>query len=365
MFKQIDRLMIRGYFKSYIVCLVSLLSLYIVVDLFTNLDDFIHNNQKGLMPMLERIGSYYSYRVPQLIDRLCEAIVLLAAMFTVAMMQRNNEQIPLLSAGVSTQRIVAPVLLCACFVMMVTLLNQEFIIPQIADKLTLERSDPEGDKEVFIRGAYEQNLIHLEGDRGVRKDRTVRGLRCTIPENVAGNMLHITAQKAQYHPGEDAHHGTWEMFDCLPRDVEPIPDILDVKDAGRYVLHTRNVDFDGLTRDPKWFQLTSTWRLYEELQRPDSTRLAVIAVLFHTRLTRPILGIVLVFMGLSVILRDQTRNVIISSGFCLVLCGVFFAAVYACKMLGDNEYLSPALAAWMPVLSFGPFAVVMFDAVQT
>ena len=91
----------------------------------------------------------------------------------------------------------------------------------------------------------------------------------------------------------------------------------------------------------------------------------MIAVLFHTRLTRPILGIVLVLMGLSVILRDQTRNVIISSGFCLVLCGVFFAACYACKMLGDNEILAPALAAWMPVLGFGPFAVVMFDAVQT
>ena len=89
------------------------------------------------------------------------------------------------------------------------------------------------------------------------------------------------------------------------------------------------------------------------------------AVLFHSRLTRPLLGMVLVLLGLSVILRDQNRNVIISSGLCLVLCGVFFAASYACKMLGDNEYLNPALAAWLPVLTFGPFAVVMFDAVHT
>ena len=50
---------------------------------------------------------------------------------------------------------------------------------------------------------------------------------------------------------------------------------------------------------------------------------------------------VLVVLGLSVILRDQNRNVIISSGMCLVLCGVFFAACYACKMLGDNEYRKP------------------------
>ena len=54
-----------------------------------------------------------------------------------------------------------------------------------------------------------------------------------------------------------------------------------------------------------------------------------------------------------------------SSGLCLVLCGVFFAACYACKMLGDNDYINPALAAWLPVLFFGPHALVLFDAVHT
>ena len=43
MFRQIDRLQIRGYFKSYLICLVSLLSLYIIVDLFMHLDDFFSN----------------------------------------------------------------------------------------------------------------------------------------------------------------------------------------------------------------------------------------------------------------------------------------------------------------------------------
>ena len=89
------------------------------------------------------------------------------------------------------------------------------------------------------------------------------------------------------------------------------------------------------------------------------------AVLFHTRMTRPILGLVLVVMGLGVILRDQNRNVIISAGMCLVLCAVYFASLYACKMLGDNELLPPALAAWAPVLVYGPLGLVLFDAVHT
>jgi lipopolysaccharide export system permease protein len=366
MVKQIDRLMIRGYLKAYFVCLVSLLSLYIVVDLFTNLDDFIHNNSdNGLRKVVGRIVSYYGFRIPQFFDRLCEAIVLLAGMFTVAMMQRNNEQLPLLSAGVSTHRIVAPIVASACFMMTLTVLNQELVIPHIRHHLALERSDPEGTKEVPVYGHFEPNLIHLEGERGVRRVNTVHNLRCTIPETIDGNLYHISAKEAIYHDSNDHHRGTWELIGCTPTKLDPIPGILDVKDEGRYFLHTRNVDFEALTRDHKWFQLVSTWELYQELKRPDSTRLAMIAVLFHTRLTRPLLGMVLVVMGLSVILRDQTRNVIISSGMCLVLCGIFFAGLYTCKMLGDNEFISPALAAWMPVLGFGPFAIVMLDAVQT
>src|SRR5258707_446925 len=41
----LDRLLIRSYLKAYVVCLVSLLSLYVVVDLFTNVDDFtVHHH---------------------------------------------------------------------------------------------------------------------------------------------------------------------------------------------------------------------------------------------------------------------------------------------------------------------------------
>jgi lipopolysaccharide export system permease protein len=377
MFKQIDWLQIKGYFKSYAICLISLLSLYIVVDLFMHLDDFFSNGAHGLGDVTRRVTAYYGYRVPQFFDRLCEAIVLLAAMFTVALMQRNNEHLPMLSAGVPTQRIVAPVLFCAFFMVTLSVLNQELLIPRIGDKLSFGRDDPDGKREMLVRSCYEPNGIQFEGERARRKDNTIYNLRCMIPETVAGDMIHLCAQEAHYRAGPEPQRGTWLLIGCrqpgddkrlddkrLPQ-VKPIPGILEVQDNGRYLLHTRNVDFDALTRDPKWFQMAPTYRLYQELQRPESNRLAAIAVLFHTRLTRPLLGMVLVLMGLSVILRDTNRNVIISSGLCVILCGVFFVTCHACKMLGDYEYLSPALAAWLPVIGFGPFSVVMFDAVQT
>src|SRR4051812_46638459 len=181
MFKQIDWMLLLAYFKAYFIFLVSLLTLYIIIDLFTHLDDFVTLNSRGLPVVVKRIALYYGYRLPQLFDRLCEAIALLAAMFTIVMMQRNNEHLPLLSAGAPMRRIVAPILGAACLMLLLAVVNQEVVIPRIADKLTLERNDPNGTRPSHVRGAFEPNLIHLTGDRAVRAKREVTNFQVTIP----------------------------------------------------------------------------------------------------------------------------------------------------------------------------------------
>jgi lipopolysaccharide export system permease protein len=86
---------------------------------------------------------------------------------------------------------------------------------------------------------------------------------------------------------------------------------------------------------------------------------------FHQRLVRPLNGLVLAVFGLAVILKDQNRHVFISAGLCLILAVVFSAVVFGAKYLGDQEMLWPALAAWVPVMVFGPLAFVLLDAIHT
>jgi lipopolysaccharide export system permease protein len=367
MFNLIDRMLIRAYLKAYIVCLVSLLGLYIVVDLFTNLDEFT-GKHRGLMPILHHIGFYYGHQVALIFDRLCEAIVLLAAMFTIAWMQRNNELLPLLSAGVSTRRVVQPVLFSACFMLTLTVLNQELHIPRIAKYLVNQKEDPYGKADLTTQALFEPNGIHIHGKMASREGRVVHEFFVTIPPSIYGNILHLSAREARYLPrGTGPRTGGWLLVGTQPPEIEHLENggVLEQIDPGKYFLHTKEVDFDTITRRQNWYNLASTEQLYEELQKPESIRLGTMAVLFHMRLTRPILGIVLVLLGLSVILRDQNRNIFISAGLCLVLCGVFFAACFGCRQLGDSDILSPALAAWLPVLFFGPLSMVMFDAVHT
>lgn len=363
----IDRLLIRSYIKSYLICLNSLLTLYIVVDLFTKLDDFTERHT-DLRAVVSHISTYYGYQATLIFDRLCEVIVLMAATFTVAMIQKHNELLPLLSAGVPTRRVMRPILACAVLLLGLSVANQEFLIARIGDQLMNDRDDPNGEKDLIVKGAFEPNGIHIEGRVGTRKGMIVKKFYAVIPESLAGTPVNLSAQEARYIPRKEGqkHSGGWMLTGTVPETLDNWnqPE-LEMIDPGKYFLYTRNVDFEVLTRNITWYVFSSTPRLLRELNRPDSPRLAAMAVLFHMRLTRPILGMILVIMGLSIILRDQNRNVFISAGLCLLLCGIFFAAQFTCKSLGDNEYMTPALAAWMPVLFFGPLSWAMFDAIHT
>src|SRR5438309_5345090 len=146
-------MLFASFLRAYFICLVSTLSLYVVVDLFTNIDDFFQAG-KSTLDILRHVGTYYGYRSIQYYDRLCEALALLAAMFTVAWSQRNNELIPMLSAGVSTHRFLRPVFIGSALMLGLGVVNQEFVIPNIASALVTDRDDPEGTHELYVQGCF-------------------------------------------------------------------------------------------------------------------------------------------------------------------------------------------------------------------
>jgi lipopolysaccharide export system permease protein len=371
----LDRMLFVSFLRAYAICLVSTLSLYVIVDLFTNIDDFFQQGQSGI-DIARHILSYYGYRTIQYYDRLCEALSLLAAMFTVAWTQRNNELIPMLSAGVSTHRFLRPVFFGAAFMLILGVINQEFLIPAIAPALVTDRDDPEGTHDVFVQGCYDPNRVHIDGFTAIRREKAVKNFFVTLPSGPRSEMKHLTASTAQYIPPVEKQDpvekqglsGGWLMTGTTPAELQKDtydPDIIKMIDSGRYFLYVREATFERVTQGQKTQAFASTATLFQLMQRTDVGRMNALAVTFHMRITRAIVGMLLVVMGLSIILRDQTRHVFISAGLCLAMCAVFFGVIFGGKFMGTADYIAPALAAWLPVLIFGPLSVSLYDAIHT
>ncbi|CAN5168499.1 LPS export ABC transporter permease LptG [soil metagenome] len=360
----LDRTLFVTFLRSYLIVLTCVLSLYIVIDLFTNLEAFIGRGG-GLLAISKHIAAYYGVRVTQIFDRLCEVIVLLAAMFTVAWMQRSNELLPQLSAGISTQRVLRPLLIGTGLMLAFGPLNQEMLIPRIADELQVPRDDPDQQRPIEMRGAYDSSGVHVEGLAGFRKDKRIKGFFVTFPESGAAGMVHLHAEEAVFVKSDVPNESGWMLYNVLPELSEPLPEQLEARGPRRFFLKLKDIDFDSMTRGSSVYALASTTKLQDVLAMPDQRRQPAVAVLFHMRFVRPLIGVVLVVLGLAIILRDQNRHVLVSSGLCLVMCAIYYGAVYGCKYLGENDLLSAPLAAWLPVIVFGPIAVVQFDSMQT
>jgi len=237
----------------------------------------------------------------------------------------------------------------------------------VADELMRSRDDPEGTKAQILMGAFDTSGVHLEGLAGFRRDRRIERFCATFPESSPSGMIHVTADDAVYiPPGEGPLTGGWMLTGVQPETFpSPLPTNLIPISPGRCFLKVNNADFDTVSRGQTWYVYASTPRLLEMLTGDELRRQVKLAVLFHMRITRPLIGLLVVIVGISVILWNPNRHIALSAGLCLGIGIGYYVCVLGCKALGDNDYISPALAAWLPVLLYGPTALVSLDAVHT
>ena len=272
MITTLDRMLLLSFFRSYAIVCTTLLSLYVVLDLFTNIDAFGRAGG-GIVAVTNHIIAYYSSQIVLIFDRMAESITLLAAMFTVSWMQRSNELLPQLSAGIPTRRVIRPVLLGAAITLSFGPLNQEFVIPGIADRLVAPRDDLEGAKAISLMGAYDPSGVHIEGLAGFRNQRRVLRFYATFPEVLPNGqpspsgMVHIMAEEALYFsPGEGKYAGGWELTNTTPATFEgPTPPNLTMIDPGHFFLKTVDTDFDAVSRGAGWYMFAPSDKLRELL----------------------------------------------------------------------------------------------------
>ena len=78
----------------------------------------------------------------------------------------------------------APVLFCACFMMVLATINQEFGLPNIDAFMVEHRSNPDGAKESDVKGEFDMNGILISGETVVKKERMIKKFMAIIPGRI-------------------------------------------------------------------------------------------------------------------------------------------------------------------------------------
>ncbi len=390
----LDRQRYWAFLKAYFVCFVALVGLYVVIHAFTNIDEFIKISDGQPAVMVRKMGWYYLIHMSEFYDRLCGVLTMMAAIFTVTWMQRNNELLAMLAAGIGTRRVIRPVLISAVLVSAIAIFNQEYIIPSIGGE-EMQKAVAASDS-VGVYSRYDVNGIMIHGRHGDRATRSIAPFNATSPVALAGTSLEVEARQARYIP-EDAtgspHKGGWLLrgVNLSPPDapLEDAAKILtklddatvarfpgprvdmdgdgspDIVPGPAYFLRT-NVSFAALTRNRSWFQYAPTSELIRGLNDPtnEAERMEM-EVYLHGRLLRPLLSLALLLLSLPIVLGGDGRNMFVNLGLSLATSAIFYALLFVSSFLGKNAVVTPELAAWMPLFVFGTVAVARWDRIRT
>ena len=382
----LDRQRYWAFLKAYAICFTALVGLYVVIDAFSNFDEFT-KRASGAVEIFQVMARYYLVHMSEMYDRLCGVIGMMAAIFTVTWMQRNNELLAMLAAGVSTQRVIRPVLVCSAMVSTIAVANQECVMPELAEEL-MKSHDDDGSQKVKPSSRTDSNHIYMHGVEADRGAQTIVKFYATVPVEVFGELHELEAKQALYVPESASHkpyRGGWLLRGVSPPlddehlkqdvivKVDPAeagaypPPVGDLTDLGgeTYFLRT-NLTFQAMTRRRQWYQYARTPDLIRALDDPanDSEKLNI-GVFLHGRLLRPVLGLALLFVSLPQVLGGYGRNMFVNLGLSLGVAAMFYGANFLCQYLGTNEVVSPELAAWLPLIAFGTFAAHRWGAIRT
>ncbi len=150
----------RIFFKMLALTVPGLLGIYLVIELFERLDDFIEAGAGG-----GSILGYFLFISPKIIYELMPMSVLLAALMSIMLLSKNLELTALRSVGVGPLRIFGPFWISALFLSVVVLMAQAWIIPK-----TSEMAQEIWQKEVKgspKKGVLEGNMLFYHGDSAI------------------------------------------------------------------------------------------------------------------------------------------------------------------------------------------------------
>ncbi|GHT36871.1 hypothetical protein FACS189427_09140 [Planctomycetales bacterium] len=152
----LDRYILKSFFVNLVLWFFCIIGIYIVFDLFTNLEPLLEAG-KAAGNTGKTIFIYYLFKTIPIGMMLCSLLGLISAMITIAMMIRHNELIPIQAAGVPTLRIIAPLVGAVILLALTAAVLREAVLPNYLDELVMNIGQLSKDKGTVVNAPIDDS----------------------------------------------------------------------------------------------------------------------------------------------------------------------------------------------------------------
>lgn len=368
-----DRYLLGRLLHTFAVFFVAAYGLFVVIDLFMNIDDFMVDTASQTELFL-RIAEYYLFRLAEFFEMVGSILIVIAVIAVLGLLQKNSEIYPILAAGIPAYRLLRPLLIAAAVLNGALILNQEFVIPAFAVQLQTPRGSAAA-KRQNVEPVYDYSnyLMHIDGEFVVVEKQALLDASFNLPyPQLARRNETLKAESAVYVAATGKRPAGWLLRNLtVPFDPEILTDEgrhrVIPHDNGKDVFVVSAVSFDQLYNRGRNLKLLSSAQLIQRIRNPSTGPVPVRgqSLALHARITRPILCLLSIAIALPLVIRRESRSLILNMAICSAVLGFFYAFTQGCFAMGTSGILRPDLAAWLPVICCGVASTWTSGFVQT
>ena len=321
----------REILKNFGVILVAVISIYIAVDFFEKIDDFM---EAGLP--FSRAATFFIYNTPFVVAQIMPVGLFLAILVVFGLMSKNNEIIALKSSGVSIYALLWPVISLGLMCTILLFFLSEVIVPISTGKaneiwlreVRKEMAITTREKNVWIKG--NRAIIHIRFYDAA--NRTLHGISVNRFDEDFNLIRRVDAKKAVFQKRKyEQKTGKYQIkfYDERAEVLDFVP-----ADLKRVMRKSQEMSFKELMGYIK--------KVEKEGYDATSYRVDL-----QAKIAFPFVCIVLCLVGTGLSFRgriNESLPVVIAYGLGIVFLYWIFQSF--CVSLGYGETLPPLIAVW-------------------
>lgn len=382
--KILDRYIARNFFVGYIISFAVLIGLRVIIDMFVNMDEFAESSDGSATRMILNIAMFYGVQSTIYFRDFAGMITVVAAVFSLSKMTRNNELTAVMASGVSLKRVIMPIIGLSLLLSGLVVVNQEIFIPKLAHYIVRSHDQIRKPKTFSIDCLVDASgSIIYAGDYDP-STQTLTDVAVVLREPIESDIWRTTgwirADEAVY----DEQSGVW-LFETLitnPQTSEKeitggiIQEFSKESDTSMItrkksvILYKSSLtpEIIPIRRQEKFKSLLSSTQLDELVEQGFVQDKAGLYLQKHSRITDPLMNFIMLMVALPILVCRDNKAMkpaimvsFITTGFC-------FISMFACKMLATEPffgYIRPDLWLFLPIVIFLPIAFLEIDAIKT
>lgn len=353
------RYLLLELIKPFGFCLLATVALWIIVDLFSSLDDFIsHGANFGL------ILKFYGAQIPKMLEMTLPMSILFASLYTIIRLARHSELTALQAGGMSPMVMFSPFLILALgatavlFVVMAWPATQsEAIREEILADL---RSSPN-------QRGIENRLTFVDKEKN--RIWYIKLLKTRSGEAVDVEVLQRGPDgndvEKYFSSYAEYKNGFWTLHNVKHFTFD---------EENRVLEQTKHqtIELPGYTisplqlaytiSDPKQLTLTQLWQFINDSGGADAERLAPFRTQFWYLFAYPTIIFVLIIFAIAMGAEHDRRAGAAAGVFnaIFVLLGFYFTMGFF-ETMGWGNRMNPVAAAWAGPVAFGLVGILMLS----